>query len=258
MKFYFSEARHNYSNYLFPYQVLLLQENENEIEKIYEMGFLPFRNHPDLFYLSRSSRCNLSRFELSSENRRIVKKTSLFQLKKINMVDFKYSPRVQKSCKVWAKKRNWKISIKSLKAIFGGKFFNSVWVWRDDNEIVGYQIIFENKKIIHTAHVFYNSDLATKDLAMRMLIEASSWAKEEKKQYHYLGTSYGKTGFYKRNLAGFEFFNGFRWSNNLEELKYFNEREEINYLLRERAYLDTFWEGKLEKVLKTTGISIKQ
>ncbi len=256
MKLFFGEANHQYSKYFFPYQIFLLKEEKDLLEKIYRSGFLPFRNQADLFYLARSCRVDLSKFSLSSENKRIIKKTTDLSFEVKDLACFNYTPQIQKQCKDWAKLRGWKISTQSLKHIFKGGFFNQVFVWKKGNEVVGYQVIFKDSKLIHTAHLFYNPEKGGKDLGMRMLIEATIWGEKKEKRYHYLGTAYGGTGFYKRNLAGFEFFNGFSWSNNIQEWKYLDQREKDDYLLRDEEYLEKFWSGeKLKGILKSGGVS---
>jgi len=250
MKLFFAESNHNYP------QVLLLREEKDDLEKIYSKGFLPFRNQANLFYLARSCRVDLEKFSLSSENKRIIKKTADFSFGIKSLKDFNYTSRVQKQCKDWAKLRNWKISTTSLKYIFKGGFFNQLMVWEKEGEAVAYQVLLEEKDLIHTAHLFYNPEVGGKDLGMRMLIEASILGKEKEKTFHYLGTAYGGTGFYKRNLAGFEFFNGFSWSEDLKEWKYLDQRESDDYLLRDQEYLEQFGgEEKLKSVLKSKGIS---
>ena len=258
MRLFFGEAKHRYSQYYFPYQVLLLKEEKDSLEKIYAFGFLPFRNRTNLFYLARSCRVDLAKFSLSSENRRILKKTADFNLEVKTLADFDYTSQAQRQCKDWAKERNWKISTPSLKFIFKGKFFNYIFVWKKDNVLVGYQVIYQKKELIHSGHIFYDVNEAGKDLGMRMLIEASTWAQKEDKKYHYLGTCYSG-GRYKRSLSGFEFFNGFSWSTNIQEWKYLDQREKDDYLLRDKEYLEQFWpEGGLDQILKTKGISFKK
>lgn len=259
MKLFFAEIKHQYPDYLFPYQVLLLVDDKDDIGKIYQAGFLPFRNRKNLFYLARSSRCRLDRFSLSSENKRILKKTKNFNYRILKMADFQYDHRVQKNCKDWASARGWKISTKSLKYIFSGQFFNQVWLWKDGSsrdKIVGYQIVYQATDFVHCAHIFYHPGHYRSGLGTRMLLEVVIWAHQKKKKFHYLGTCYGKTGFYKRSFPGFEFFNGFSWSDNLEELKYLNQREGDDYLLREKDYLEEFWQGKIDNLLKRRGVSL--
>ncbi|MFH1601824.1 MAG: hypothetical protein ABIB61_02585 [Candidatus Shapirobacteria bacterium] len=257
MKFFFSETAHDYKSYYFPYQVWLLKEKDDDLAKIYESGFLPFRNKSNLFYLSRSCRVDLKNFSLSSENRRAIKKTGDFNFKIEKLANFDYQPRVQKLCKDWARTCRWRISTKSLKYLFGGQYFNYIFVWKKDDEEIGFQIIFQNSKLAHTGHVFYDANKAGKNLGMRMLIEASLWAKKEGKNYNYLGTCYDK-GRYKWNFNSLEFFNGFEWSLNDKEWKYLGQRTSENYLLREKAYLKEFTKtANIEEILSSKGISFK-
>ncbi|MCL5090744.1 MAG: hypothetical protein M1514_01905, partial [Patescibacteria group bacterium] len=105
MKLFFGEFKPNYKNYYYPYQVWLLKEEGDEIEKIYQNGFLPIRNKPNVYYLSRNVRVNLSEFELSSENRRILKKTEDIESDLLWLHEFSYTAEVQKFCKGYSEKR---------------------------------------------------------------------------------------------------------------------------------------------------------
>ena len=53
------------------------------------------------------------------------------------------------------------------------------------------------------------------------------WAKENNLDYVYLGTCYKKKALYKvRDHKGIEFFDGVRWNDNNELLKYFCKLDE--------------------------------
>ncbi len=173
----------------------------------------------------------------------------------ISLTDFKYTPEVQKTCKHWAKERGWQISTSSLKTIFTNHIFNQVYVWKDTikNNIVCYQILFKNKDIVHTNSVFYDSNYHDTGLGTRAIIETSQRAYSEKLKFAYMGTCYAM---YKRNIPGFEFFNGFEWSSNTKELKHLNERATDNYLLKEKEYLKEFQGGNLKDILINKGIKI--
>lgn len=255
MKIFFAEAKHSYGSYLFPYQVLLKTEDGDNLTQVYQSGFLPFRNNRDLFYLSRSCRSNTKDFSLSSENKRVLKNTSHLVPKVISITDFKYTPVVQKTCKGWAKDRGWKISTLSLKTIFTDHIFNQVIVWKDSQKdnIVCYQVIYENKDLVHANSVFYDSSYYNTGLGTRTLIEISQYAYKKGIKLAYLGTSYSM---YKRSIPGFEFFNGFEWSSNTKELKYLNERVGDSYLLKEEDYLSNFQEGGIETILNKKGLKI--
>ena len=95
MRYIYSEAQNKYSNYLFSYQVLLLEEKGDSVDEIYNKGFLPIRSIGGLYYLARSCRVDISEFVLSSENRRVLKKmenTKVAQkpIKDVNKDDFNF------------------------------------------------------------------------------------------------------------------------------------------------------------------------
>ncbi len=244
MKIFFSEADYDYNQYLFPYQVLLLKEKQDSLGDIYNLGFLPFRNKKDLFYLSRSCRSNLKQIEqnnlFSSENRRIIKKTKNFSFNFIEQKSFKYNLEVQKQCRFWAKARNWQISVSSIKKLFSGDFFNWILEVKKQEKTIAYSIILKEGSLAHWAYVFYDPEFSNRDLVIRMGLEVINWAKQAGLDLVYLGTCYGESGYYKRNFPGFEFFNGFSWSNDLKELDYLNRREKRKHLLADKEYLEKF------------------
>lgn len=260
MKLFFSEFKASYSKYFFPYQVWLLAEEGDSLEKIYEIGFLPMRNLPGVYYLSRSLRVNLADFELTSENRRILKKTEGFESKLISLNEFDYAPRVQKMCKDYANQRLGGIfSSASIKSIFSGKVYSHIFVFRNnhDNEEVGYAVVRITDRIIQYAHSFYDLKYLSENLGARMMLEAVVWAKDNNKDKIYLGTCYEKNSLYKTEYKGVEFYNGFGWSNNQEELKYLIERREEGYLIKDREYLEKFHENDFHRILNNNGIRVE-
>ncbi len=248
MKVIFSEFRTDYNKHLFPYQVLLIREPKDKLEKIYQKGFLPFRNNSWLFYLARSCRSNLKNFRLSSENKRIIKKTQGFDFKIISLNKFDFNFNVQKQCKDWSKSRGWKISITSIKNLFQGDFFNLCQLVKekDQSQTAAYSIIKEEENFVHWAYVFMNPNYQNSNLVIRMGLEIIRWAQPRKK-FVYLGTCYGKSN-YKRNYPGFEFFNGIFWSKNLKELTWLNENTNLScYSLQNKNYKEFI---QLKKILE--------
>jgi len=242
MKLFFGEFPANYERYHFPYQVWLLKERKDRISEIYEMGFLPVRSIKNLYYLCRSVRVNLDKFQISSENRRILRKTKDYHWRLIKLDRFDYTPKIQKTCKDWFGGRfgKGKISAAAVRKIFRGGIFTHVFVWSLKGKTVGYAIVFIGDNLLHYAHVFTDPSLAKSNLGVRMMLQAVLWAKENKKKYAYLGSCYLKSTLYKTEYAGVEFFNGYSWSGNLEELKYLLEREDSDYLFQDKEYLTSF------------------
>jgi len=71
-------------------------KNTKSIDQNYQEGLLPQRNDKNLFYFQTSSRSNLKNFILSSENRRILRKTQDFTFEKIPLKKFDYNSKTQK------------------------------------------------------------------------------------------------------------------------------------------------------------------
>lgn len=261
MKLFFSEFKANYGKYFFPYQVWLLKQEGDDIEKIYDAGFLPIRNLPGVYYLSRSLRVNLPKFSPSSENRRILNKTASFEYEFLPLDEFDYTPEVQKFCKEYMDKRFGKGQIRAagIKSIFEKGVYNYIFVWRkaQGKKEVGYAVCFLSDNLLQYAHAFYNLDLLEKSLGARMILEAVTWAQKNGRKYAYLGTCYEKNALYKTEFKGVEFFNGFCWSSNLEELKYLIERQSDEYILRDREFTEKFYQGDIKALLDKYGVRVK-
>lgn len=262
MKIFFSEFVADYGQYHFPYQVWLLKEEGDLVETIYNCGFLPIRHLPNIFYLSRSLRVNLSGFTLSSENRRILGKTEEFEADLVPLTDFNYTPSVQKMCKDYAQEKIGPgvFSSQSIKNIFTAGVYNYVFVFKKiaNSSMVGYAICYISSNLVQYAHCFYKVDYINQNLGARMMLQAIIWAKKSNKKYVYLGTGYQKESLYKTEFKGIEFFNGFRWSDNLSELKKlilgFGEGE--GYLLKNKKFIEEFYSDGLENILSKYGIRI--
>lgn len=262
MKLFFSEFKVNYEKYHFPYQVWLLREEDDEVDKIYEAGFLPIRNQPGVYYLSRSLRVDLVKFELSSENRRILNKTADFTYDVVPLSEFEYTPVVQKFCKDYMDQRFGKgyLTAAGVKNIFQKGVYSHVFVWRKVGfpEPVGYAVCFINETLLQYAHVFYDLELLESNIGIRMILQAAIWAKENGKEFAYLGTVYNQSNYsYKTEFSGFQFFNGFRWSDNLEELKELITYKEDQYLLRDQAFLEKFYQTDILSILGKYGVRVK-
>ena len=76
----------------------------------------------------------------------------------------------------------------------------------------------------------------------------------------YLGTCYSQTALYKTQFAGAEFFNGFRWSDDLDELKFIIKRDKkdlTQHLLETDEYREKFYKADLGKIADASAFRIK-
>jgi sporulation-control protein spo0M len=65
---------------------------------------------------------------------------------------------------------------------------------------------------------------------------------------------------YKTQFAGAEFFNGFRWSDDLDELKFVIRRDKqalTEHLLETDEYRDAFYQGNLEEIVDASAFRVK-
>jgi arginyl-tRNA--protein-N-Asp/Glu arginylyltransferase len=184
----------------------------DSIEVNYQNGLLPQRNQKDLWYQESSSRSNLNNFNLTSENRRILRKTENFSFEKINLKDFKYDLSIQKKIFNWIKEIGWDFPISSIKTIFTNHIFNYLYVWKDEkNQEVAYSICYFSDTISHIAYVFYDPKYNHSNLPIRLVIQTIIDSHQAKLNYCYLGRFSPNTGFYKRNMPGFEYFENHQW-----------------------------------------------
>lgn len=187
-------------------------QNTNNIDENYQNGLLPQRNDKNLFYSETSCRSNLENFNLSSENRRILRKTENFTFEKLSLKDFNYTPEIQKEIVTWVKKLNWDFPTSSIKTIFKNHIFNYLYVWKDEqNKIIAYSICYFSNNISHIAYVFYDPDLANSNLPIRLVLQTIIDSQELGLKYCYLGRFSDNTGYYKRNMPGFEYFKDNNW-----------------------------------------------
>jgi arginyl-tRNA--protein-N-Asp/Glu arginylyltransferase len=187
-------------------------QNKNSPQDNYQQGFLPQRNSPQFWYSDTSSRSNLNNFQLSSENRRIINKTEEFSFELIPLSSFQFTPNIQKQIFLWLKELAWDFPISSVKTIFTNHIFNYLYIWKDkENQIVAYSICYFSQEISHIAYVFYDPKYNHSNLPIRLVLQTIIDSHDKKLNYCYLGRFSPDTGYYKRNMPGFEYFNNNKW-----------------------------------------------
>ena len=187
-------------------------KNTNNIDQNYKNGLLPQRNDKNLFYSQSSSRSNLKNFNLNSENRRILRKTEDFIFKKMLLKDFDYNFKVQKEISTWIKTLGWNFPVSSIKNVFKNHIFNYLYIWKDKQKnIIAYSLCYFSKDVSHIAYVFYNPELAHGNLPIRLVLQVIIDSQNLGLKYCYLGRFSQDTGFYKRNMPGFEYFENNQW-----------------------------------------------
>lgn len=186
--------------------------NQNSTEINYQQGLLPQRNKKNFWYQDSSSRSNLSCFNLTSENRRILRKTDNFSFEIKPLSNFDFNLDVQKQIFKWTKQLNWDFPISSVKKIFTNHIFDTLYIWKDENnKQIAYSICYFSPTISHIAYVFYDPQYNHGNLPIRLVLQTIIDSHQSNLKYCYLGRFSPTTGFYKRNMPGFECFKNGNW-----------------------------------------------
>lgn len=249
MKLFFSEYQADYSKYYFPYQIYLKREENDDLDKIFSMGFLPSRMKLYLFYLARSLRVSLDRFKLSSENRRILRKTEDINLEVVDLKDFKYHYSIGKLASDFYKKRFGKgvMSAYRIKWLLTSGACTHVIICTDKSKggkIIGYCPSVMTSNLLHYAYPFYDLNYLNKNVGMGMMLKAALFAKDKDLKFVYLGTVYTKTSLYKVQFSGVEYFSGSGWSDDVSKLKELILKGIKGHFLKERMGKDKIFESE--------------
>ena len=201
---------------------------ETNIESMYADGFVFTRKGRGIMNQTRSLRIDLNKFELSSENRRVLNKTEDLNLLVSPIPYAEYNWSIHKMGKEFYETKFGEktFSAQKIKELITDKDksnFNKLFVYKKDSDAVGYCIALETKNILHYCYPFYNLQPTTYKLqantGMGMMLKAIVWAKENGKKYAYLGSFQRPADIYKLQFNGLEWFDGTKWQNDLEKLK---------------------------------------
>src|SRR3989344_5603716 len=212
--------------YLAWQSINLTDFSEVNISDKYEQGFVFVRTQKGAMQQTRSLRVDLNKFNLSSENRRILKKLPDLKLEKLPLPLEKsqYSWGIHKLGKdYYANKFGDKIfsagKIRQLLTDKNDSNFNLLLKFSENGNVIGYCIAYYNKEILHYAYPFYDFQKYANTYAMGMMLKAILWAKASSKKYIYLGSATEDSDKYKLQFSGLSWFDGTSWSDNLEKLK---------------------------------------
>lgn len=211
-------------NYFSTDEIEIDLENSELVSQKYNQGYVITRLAKGKLQQTRSLRINLEDFKLTSENRRILRKTENVSstFKKLPLED--YSWEIHKMGKDFysTKFGEGTMSASKIKELFTEREksnVNSVFEYKIDGETVGYCLCYENKEIIHYSYPFYNLELEKENMGMGMMIRAVEWAMENGKKYIYLGSVVSPESKYKLQFNNLEWWDGENWNSDLEKLK---------------------------------------
>lgn len=257
MKLLFSEAKPDYGNYIFPYAIWAFPEPGETPADLFHAGFLPSSRQLDRFYLCRHIRLALGKFTPSSENRRILRKGEGVAASLVPRAEFEFTAPRRKFCKRYtdAKFGASGMSDARLDSLFHSPVTTHVLVFTEvaTGAEVGLATLYiEGERMAFYYYAFYDLAHANRSLGLFMMTTAARLFAERGCQHLYLGSCYSDRALYKTQFAGFEFFSGARWSENLEELKFILCRQKQpdlkQHLLENEEYRESFAPGELKEL----------
>ncbi|MCX6780296.1 MAG: hypothetical protein NT034_03925 [Candidatus Magasanikbacteria bacterium] len=216
--------------------------SSENINSLYNEGFLFTRTGKGDMYQTRSLRINLNKFKLNSENRRILKHTESITLSVHNIPYPDYDWTIHKLGKdFYATKFGEKtFSAQKIKELITNPTksnFNRVLAYsglptamkhmalkdvddkRSTSYPLGYCIALETDTLLHYCYPFYSLKSKINNLGLGMMLKAIVVAKENDKKYVYLGSASRPTDTYKLQFEGIEWFDGEKWQTDLATLK---------------------------------------
>jgi hypothetical protein len=265
MKLLFSEARADYAHYVFPYAIWAVPEAGEKPADFFNAGFLPSSRQLDRFYLCRQVRVDLARFEPSSENRRILRKGAGLKVELVPRASFDYTPARREFCKRYADAKFGPdtMTYERLDSLFSSPVISCLLVFTDPatGQECGIAALYaEAPALAFYYYSFYDLSHPNRSLGMYMMTAAAAEFAARGFKHLYLGTCYSENARYKTQFSGAEFFTGFRWSDNLEELKFLIRRDpaaQNRHLLEETEYREQFYAGDLPQITALSGFTVR-
>ncbi|MEI6346097.1 MAG: hypothetical protein WCO79_02600 [bacterium] len=210
------------------------------LDALYEQGYVATRVDKSTFNQTRSVRIRLADFELSSENRRILRKVEKVSIETHPLPYADYHWTIHKLAKDFYTTKFGEDTfsankIKELLSEADKTSFNTLLVFKEGARVVGYCIALKTDTLLHYSYPFYKLDDETapggalSSLGLGMMTKAIEWAKQQNNttsgvgdkslQYAYLGSLQRPTDTYKLQFSGLEWFDGEKWQKDIEPLK---------------------------------------
>jgi len=181
------------------------------IESLYDAGYVFTRVDRGVMNQTRSFRVNLSDFSLSSENRRILRKVENLSMSVESIPYAQYDWKIGKLAKDFYDLHGADFSANKVKEVLTDSTktnFNTLLVFKkkDTDEAVGYAICYTTENIVHYSYPFYKNDPANPSLGLGQMVMMLDWAKTQGKKFAYLGSLQRPSDTYKLQFSGGEWF----------------------------------------------------
>ncbi len=211
--------------YLYWNQKTITDFDADSIDNMYENGYLFTRIGKGVMQQTRSLRIDLNKFELSSENKRILNKIPDLSQKITTLPLSDYNFSIGKIAKDFyeIKFGSGIMSAQKIKEMLtdhNKSNFNSLITFQNGSKInIGFVISYSSPSIFHYSYPFYDLNNCSKDMGLAMMVSVIKYAKDNNKKYIYLGSLQRPTDNYKLQFSGLEWFDGNNWNSDLNEIK---------------------------------------
>jgi hypothetical protein len=220
--------------------------------QLFNAGFMPASPRLDRFCLTRQVRVHLPQFRPSSENRRILRKGAGITGTLLPRAEFDFNASRRDAL---ARLRRPPLGQRHYDAGTIGRAHDrarqSRTCWCSHETATGRELgaavmYLEEPAMAFYYYAFYDLTWFDKNLGMFMMTWAVDSFAQRGVKHFYLGTCYSERALYKTQFAGVQFFNGRRWSTDLNELKFMIRREQqpvTTHLLNTPDYTTPFAPG---------------
>jgi len=150
-----------------------------------------------------------------------------------------------------------------LDALFNAPIISHLLVFTDSKtgaETGVATLYLEGDRLAYYYYAFYDLAYFDRNLGMFMMTSAVEFFAGRKVDYLHLGTCYSQNALYKTQFKGSEFFNGYRWSDNLAELKHIIGRDgqaSEQHLLETEAYRQLFCPGGVPEMTAKSRFTVR-
>ena len=167
--------------------------SDTNVSALYDAGFVFTRIGKGVMQQTRSVRIDLSKFHLTSENRRILKKVDDITLQEVTLPYSEYHWSLGKLAQDFyqAKFGPGIMSAQKVKEMITNKEksnFTTLLLFSNSQGLIGYAICYANSNIIHYSYPFYDLEKSPKDMGLGMMTQAIQYAQAKGLKYAYLGS----------------------------------------------------------------------
>jgi len=212
------------NSYLSWSETTITDFSDSNINRLYNDGYVFTRIEKGVLKQTRSLRINLEKFTIYTKNTRVLNSTKDVELDVQPIPYANYHWSIHKLGKDFYTNKfdDVQFSAQKIKEMITDSSksnYNKLFIYKKNNEPIGYTICKETDELIHYAYPFYRLDIDIRNLGMGMMLKAILYAKEQGKKYVYLGSAQRPTDTYKLQIRGLEWYDGKEWKTDLEELK---------------------------------------